>query len=219
MTYIRLEDRDKLIIEFVNRFRMVTAKQIERLFFADGSLISRDKRRRRTLARLVKWGQLSRLGRPMGGSQGGSESYVYLPATSRARVYDPHTLDITELYVRLVESETVLLSYDPEPWCHEVYGNTEVKPDAKARIRTSTGTYQWYIEIDLASEWRSQLAAKMRRFVNAYHQCKHNTFPLVIFVVPDEARLRLVQGVSKRQEMPELFKVVTNENALETLGA
>ena len=56
------------------------------------------------MTRLHNWGQLSRIPRPVGGWSGGSEGYTYIPAGSRARVPNPHTLDITELFVKLTEA-------------------------------------------------------------------------------------------------------------------
>lgn len=147
----------------------------------------------------------------------GSEGYIYLPAGSRTRTPDPHTLDITELYVRLVESEGELLAFDPEPYCHVQVGHIEVKPDGYIRLRTSEGTFRYFIEVDRGTEWRPQLHAKMRRYVQAYNHWSEPSFPLCLFVVPDEMRRRLVETVVKRQETPGLFEVIEMDQAVKRL--
>jgi hypothetical protein len=70
------------------------------------------------------------------------------------------------------------------------------------------------LEQDLSSEWKTQLAKKMRGYVLAYSKCQDSTFPIVLFVVPDDERYRLIEGVIKRQEIPGLFAVVLMSEAI-----
>lgn len=164
---------------------------------------------------------------------GGSADYIYIPAGSRSRIADPHTLDITEIYTRLIEnsggtnqagalsSNYTLLAFDPEPYSHVQMGNLELKPDAYLEIQTDygplPGVYQWFLELDLGTEWRTQLTQKMKRYTQAYNHWPENTFPRILWVVPDLTRLRLIEGVIKRQETPALFEVCLFDKAVDIL--
>ncbi len=129
-----LTERDLRIIEQVGRFKLMTAGQIERLFFDEyadprsGSTVgysekSRTRNRQAVLRRLVNHRMLARVGvRRVGGSRRGSADYTYkldvagqhiarLTSARPRRPYkeyrptDPHYLAVAELYVRLRESE------------------------------------------------------------------------------------------------------------------
>jgi hypothetical protein len=207
----RLPDRDVEIVTTVQRFRQITSGQILRLFFADNSPASRKARMTRTMARLHRWGHVSRIPRAVGGWSGGSDGYTYIPPTSRARISDPHTLDITELNVQLREAERAgectLLAYDPEVFAHTTVGHLELKPDAYVRVRTPQGTFRYFVEVDRGTEWRHELAGKLRRYKQAFKQWDEPTFPLVLWSVPDEQRGRLLESVVKRSGEPDLFRV------------
>jgi hypothetical protein len=215
--------RDRAIVETVERFWQVTASQLRRLHFADGSETSRAIRQRRTLARLVRDERLRRLPRPVGGGDGGSGGYVYLPATSRTRVEVAHTLDVTELYVRLVEAERAsaltVLGVAPEPYCHVHLADTVLKPDCSLRIRTTCGTFRYFIEVDRGTEWRPQLRAKMRGYERGYERWPEPTFPKVVFVVHDDLRRAFIAAMTARTTHPELFAVVRFDTAIATLAS
>lgn len=213
----RLSDRDQAIVTTVERFRQVSSAHVLRLHFADNSPKSRKARMTRTMNRLYRWGQLSRIPRAVGGWSGGSEGYIYTPTTSRARIPDPHTLDITETYVRLEESPTELLAFDPEPYCHRYVGHVELKPDGFVDIRNAAGRYRFFIEVDRGSEWRHQLGTKLRRYCQAYKQWDEPTFPLVVWIVQDEVRARLLQSVIRRAEYPELFTVQIGNSGIDVI--
>lgn len=218
VSYLRLSSRDQAVVRDVTRFRQLSSHQILRLHFADNSERSRHIRCNRTLRRLVSWGVLRRIERAIGGAEGGSSGYFYVTPTSKARLPNPHTYDIAELYCRLVESSGEdLIAFDPEPMSHVSVGHVELKPDAFLDIRTSRGRLRAFIEVDLSSEWKTQLSKKMRGYVLAYEKWRDSTFPLVVFVVPDQERQRLIEGVVKRQETPGLFAVVLFEDAVSYL--
>lgn len=218
MSHNRLSERDQAIVTTVTRYRQVTSGQILRLFFADNSPASRKARMTRTMARLHRWGHVARIPRPVGGWSGGSDGFTYVPTTSRARTVDAHTLDIAELYVQLREAERAgdcqLLAYDPEVFAHTTVGHLELKPDAYLRLKTDQGTTRYWVEVDRGTEWRHQLAGKLRRYTQAYRQWSEPTFPLVMWVVPDEQRGRLLESVIKRCEEPGLFKVLVRGEGL-----
>ena len=138
-----LSARDRAICEAVGRLRLVSAVQLQRLFFAESeSPATAARLTRRALARLVELRILARLERRVGGVRAGSAGWVYTldvagqrltaywrgEGLARTRmVYQPetpfvrHTLAVTEHYARLVEAERggrcELLTFDPEPGC------------------------------------------------------------------------------------------------------
>jgi hypothetical protein len=217
----RLTDRDTEIVTAVRRHVQISSSQILRLYFADGSPASRGIRMRRSMARLAKWGEVQRLQRAIGGMFAGSSSTIYVPPGSRARSADAHKLDLTELYVRLIEAERAspgyqLVAFDPEPYSHVYIGNLIIKPDAHVHTETGGTGRLWFIEVDRGTEWRTQLAEKMRRFCQGYDRWPKRTFPRVLFIVPDEQRARLVREVAGRQKHP-LFTVCLYEEAVDLL--
>jgi len=162
---------------------------------------------------------LDRLTRAHGGYGGGSGEYIYQLPTSKARAPDMHTLDIAELYVSLVESGAKVLAFDPEPYSYVQVGRVELKPDAYLRIQTVTDAYQYFLEVDRGTEYRSQLSAKMHRYVQAFHQWDEDTFPQVVWIVPDSERLDFVQSVIRRQKEADLFVCYRFCEAVEQLRA
>ncbi|WP_197026093.1 replication-relaxation family protein [Arthrobacter sp. 9MFCol3.1] len=167
---------------------------------------------RRHLTRLVKLGVLKR----MWGAYGGNVEYVYQLAASRARTPDMHTLDISELYVRLVEAGATDMTFLTEPWCHTRVGHVQLKPDFYLEV----GGVSLWGELDRSAEWETQLTAKCRRYIQAIdsgHWPEDRAFPLVLWTVPDEARKRYLENIIRKLNEPELFKVVLFDEAAERL--
>jgi hypothetical protein len=139
--------RERTIIEAVGRLRLVSGRQIERLFFTTTTEpASRARLARRTLARLVERGLLGRLERRIGGVRAGAAGHIYYVTARGQRLvaywqgqgltrprsrYEPtatfarHTIAITESYVRLVEADRAgtveLLEFKAEPACWQSY--------------------------------------------------------------------------------------------------
>jgi hypothetical protein len=211
------------VLSSLIRFRQMTSSQVRRLHFAEGTERGRIVRTQRCLARLVKLEHLvtlkhlDRQTRAYGGNGGGSGEYVYQLPSSKTRAPDMHTLDIAELHVCLIESGAKVLAFDPEPYSYVQVGRVELKPDAYLRIQTATGAYQYFLEVDRGTEYRSQLSAKMQRYVQAFHQWDEDTFPQVVWIVPDSERLDFVQSVIRRQKEADLFVCYRFSEAVEHL--
>jgi len=167
----QLTERDHEIIRTVNRFKLATSEQLERLFFAECAATSRARGRQAVLKRLAIHDVLQPVGhehrtdgqrRNIGGTSGGSHGYVYtlglagqhLAATDGARPrrqlswYEPavaHMLAVTELYVRLIEAERDgdlrLNTFEAEPTCWRPFEGRTLKPDA-------------YLEVDFQRDGR-----------------------------------------------------------------
>src|SRR5687767_2560691 len=85
----RLSARDHAVIETVGRLRLVSAGQLERLFFTGGDPQTAARTRRRVLERLVNLQVLGRLERRIGGVRAGSSGYVYCLDRVGRRLFEP----------------------------------------------------------------------------------------------------------------------------------
>jgi len=127
----RLSDRDRAILLDLARVRVLTAGQLDRLHFADLAPGSRERTRRRVMARLVEHRLVAPLERTIGGARSGSAGYVFsldvaaqrvLPLVGGAEYASPpsgrtrapetpgtlflaHALDVSKLFVALKERE------------------------------------------------------------------------------------------------------------------
>lgn len=220
----RLSPRDTSVVTLVDRFAMASASQVQRLYFFDGTPESAGRRTRRTLARLTKWGVVKRLERFQGGWAAGSTGYVYIPVTSTARTPNAHTLDITELFVRLVEAQRSRGDFELlEFWPESAGYGAELKCDAFLRIRRagSPNTRGAYIEVDRGTEWRTKLSEKIRRYINDLKTRRKGDYPLVLFLVPDEPRKAFIEKIAnelmKRNGVEGHFRVELFEDAIKTI--
>lgn len=185
----RLSDRDWQIIEIVNRLRLVTGQQLERLYFQSLSGHAREVVRGRVLRRLVRWHVLAVSPRRIGGAARGSAGaafalgsagahlYAERQAThaARQRVRHPglptertvrHTLAVSELYVSLVEQAPLhgasVVSFAAEPACWWPSGvGGYVKPDVYTLLALGTVRDHWWVEVDLATESLPTLKRKL----------------------------------------------------------
>jgi hypothetical protein len=192
----RLSERDRQLVLEVVRLRFLSAGQLERLFFdAISEPVTRARRARRQLARLVELELLWRLERRVGGVRAGSTGYVY-GATAEARRLDAwlrgeplsraqaahepgasfvaHSLACSELFVRLTEAERVdsfeLLEHQAEPDCWRCFlgsmgGPRHLRPDAFVRLGVGEWEQLAFVEVDCGSEGSAALARKLELYV------------------------------------------------------
>lgn len=244
----RLSERDLDVIRSVAEHRFLTTRQIEVLHFADHTTeLAGARVCRRVLARLANECLLTRLKRRMGGVRAGSASFVYslgpaggrLIDGQRRRLSEPstafltHTLAVAQAHVELVQAarsgQLELLSADVEPGCWRRYigsgGAREIlKPDLY--VVTGSGDFEdcWFVEIDRGTESPLALRRKCRAY-EAYwrsgrEQAAHGTFPLVVWVAPDERRARQLARVidGSRGLKRDLFRVATATRLIELLA-
>lgn len=195
-----LDVKDLAIIATVRLFKQVTTDQLLRLYFSEPhtSPASRGVRARRKLRSLVDRGYIARMPRTTGGASGGSGSFIYYPVGTKPRQPNLHTIDITELYVRLRADQFV--PEDREHW---------LKPDAYVQV----GKRIYYVEVDRGSEYKTQLKEKMRSYQRAYLKAT-GSFPQVVYVVTFDPlglqrRVEFIHDIAKKMEVPELFWVCT----------
>jgi hypothetical protein len=142
-----MSDRDQQIVLTVYQLRLVSARQLERLYFPGAeSHPSLARSARRVLARLSSERLLGRLERRIGGVRAGSAGHIYSLGPAGKRLvaywagdgmgpvrsfYEPgtafvrHTLAVSEIYVQLCEAERLsrceVLAFQSEPACWRQY--------------------------------------------------------------------------------------------------
>lgn len=177
----RLSDRDLAIIESLERCRVLSGAQLERLHFYSLSSKTRSRTRRLVLARLTEWGVIAPLTRTIGGIRGGSSGLVFSLDTagqrltnilheadekSERRVRRPwtpsqlflqHSLAISELYVSLIESSrtqelsVAVFMAEPNSWWPNGLGGW-LKPDAYMVLSGKQVRTHVWAEVDRATE-------------------------------------------------------------------
>ncbi|HEV2782559.1 MAG TPA: replication-relaxation family protein [Actinophytocola sp.] len=190
-----MTDRDWQIVREVNRVRIASGEQLERLCFASVATgRSRTATRSRAVGRLVRWRVLAPIGRRIGGQERGSTAQVYaldtigqrllagdqLAAGAPIRVRRPgppgvrslrHLLAVAELYTQLVEQARTtgleLVTFKAEPAAHWPDGKGgRLKPDAYAVLGKPGARDHWWIEVDLATESLPTVRAKLQTYLD-----------------------------------------------------
>ena len=191
----QLSDRDLAVLGALYKLRLLTARQVQRLYVVDGSPYAQARRTQALLKRLFALKLVVRLSRVIGGVRAGSSGFVYgLTGLGQAvlevegpygrrrrRVWETkphfqdHVLAVAELYVRLVELErqgqAELLAFDGEPaaWRRFTGSGGErivLKPDAYARIGLGEFERRAFIEVDLSTESLPTIERKCLRFID-----------------------------------------------------
>jgi hypothetical protein len=186
-----LSERELAVVASLNRYRYMSARQIEKLhFFNHASPLTGARTCRRVLERLTRASVLWRLERRIGGVRAGSASFIYalgplghrvVTDTDGARVrrrepsaeFLDHTLAIAELAVDLHcltrSGNLDLLDIEPEPTCWRRFtvgleGVQVLKPDLSVSLRASDYEYHWFVEIDLSTHSAAAVVRKCRLY-------------------------------------------------------
>lgn len=188
----RLSERDRQLMQQVVRLGFLTAGQLERLVFDTiPEPVTRARRARRQLARLVDLDLLWRLDRRVGGVRAGSTSYVYGPTPdarrldahlrgeplTRARAaHEPgvsflaHSVACSELLIRLTEADRAggleLIEHQAEPACWRSFpaplgGLRDLRPDAFVHLGVGEWEQLAFVEVDRGSEGSTALTRKL----------------------------------------------------------
>jgi hypothetical protein len=243
----RLSPRDLAVIRSVRDHRFMSAGQIEGFHFDDHSTQAAGARVcRRVLARLTRDRLLARLQRRVGGVRAGSASWIYALGPVGARLLEErrrftepsplfldHTIAIGNAHLQLVRAARAgrfeLLGVEVEPSCWRRYpasgGNREtVRPDIRVVVGVGAFEDSWFLEIDRGTESPAALTRKCRIYEGywrtGFEQDAHGAFPLVAWVVPDQARARRVERVisGSRNLKRDLFRVTTSDRLVELIA-
>lgn len=222
----QLSQRDQAVVELIGQFKQLTAGHIRDVLFAD---LASHTPVDRTLKRLVDRSYLVRLQRLVGGDRGGSHQYVYQlgragwrlqarPGRHWApRAVNLHTLAIADCFAALKRAEQAgeleVIRYETEPACHRSVGSVSLLPDLFIEVgcrARGTKVAAW-LEVDRATEADDDIQDKCVRYWRAYQLWQEAFYPTVVFVVPDERRVRQVRRVveSGPVDARKLFEVST----------
>jgi hypothetical protein len=195
----RLSERDLAIIRQVADLRLMSARQIQALHFADAEHDNEQaatRARQRVLARLIRERLLIRLERRIGGVRAGSMGFVLALGPigqrvlaidgPRRRSYEPtlrfvdHTLAISQLVVDVTvaarQGSLDLLDCQAEPRCWREFsgpgGRRLLRPDAFLALGVGEYELRWFIEVDRASESLPVVVRKCRLYADYYQSGK-----------------------------------------------
>lgn len=190
-----LDARALAVLATLQRVRLLTTAQVQRLFVCDGVPSARGRRTQSLLKRLQGNGLVIRLSRRIGGVRAGSSGFIYglsalghavldssraAPARRRRTWettphFQDHLLAVSELYVALRERERLghaaLLGFSGEPACWRSFSGSGgelvmVKPDSFIRIGFPTVERRVFVEVDLATESLPTVVRKSARYVS-----------------------------------------------------
>lgn len=183
----------------------------------------------RALKTLVELNYLARVvRRPNGGTRGGSEQYIYRLGTQGRKIASSngysrlsdihHTIAIAQTFlsVKRLEREGLLevVGYATEPDSWATVAGAELRPDLhiELSIPSKRVNVTFFVEVDLGTERQKQLKEKMSRYIHAWQHSDESdleTFPVVLFLVPNEERLKEIQWLIGREdeEVRDLFMV------------
>jgi hypothetical protein len=228
-----LSERDQAVLRDFGRVRVLTGTQLTRLHFGNLSATSRERTRRRVLARLTEHDLVTTLERRVGGVRAGSAGLVYAlgvagqhvlpllvdeqPVKRPRHPWTPsplflaHTLAVSELYVRLVEAARTgvlaLVTYQtvPASWVPDGIGDW-LKPDAYAVVRAGTVEDSWWIEVDRATESLPTIKRKLHSYLDFVQRGQlgpDGVVPRVLITVPNDKPKRLSDIRDVLARLPE----------------
>lgn len=189
-----LTPREVALVHDLDRLRLASVKQLERLHFTSDSPRANTRQTQRSLARLTELHVVVRLGRRVGGVRAGSRGSVYAldvagqrlasacgPAGgirirrpwTPGRAFIAHQLAVTELYVQLTETagrgQLDLLDFDAEPASWRTFSGlggsrAVLKPDAFVRVGLGEFEDSYFIEVDRATHSGPSVARKLQLY-------------------------------------------------------
>jgi len=186
----KLAPRELALVADLDRLRLASVKQLERLHFTAESPKANATQARRALASLTELRVVVRLGRRVGGVRAGSQAFVYaldvagqrLASACGIRIRRPwtpglafiaHGLAVSELYLQLVEASRSgtldVLDFDTEPACWRTFtglggARTVLKPDAFVRLGLSDFEDAYFVEVDRATHSGPSVARKLTSY-------------------------------------------------------
>ena len=127
-----------------------------------------------------------------------------------------------------LEPDSDLIDFQAEPACWRSYqtyasGAVTLKPDAFVRLGVGLFEQVSFVEVDRSTEHTPTLKRKLSSYIEAFRagveQQEGLAFPQVVWIVPDQPRAAMLDGLIARlpPEQQTLFVVCTEINQLHTL--
>ena len=232
-----MTNRDADIIKLISQFGMLTTGQIYELIFETTTKKPLD----RSMTRLISSKYLSVVGKHiMNPTDAGSGQRVVQLGTNgwdfckRRGKYAPyraikhHMLEVGSAYVEMKRLEKAgdikLLTVFTEPDSHVVIAAAKLKPDlfVELEVVADSRSDSLWIELDRGTESISVIDDMLRRYSNAFARATTEdieTFPLVVFLVPDEQRKRAIESRVRRleEDSRQLFMVCLHQGFMSHL--
>lgn len=230
----QLSERDKTILADLERVRVLTGAQLQRLHFDPINTASRARDRRRVLQRLTDLDLVFTLERRIGGIRAGSAGHIYTltPAGRRLQAlhhgqqltkrlrrtrtpgapFLDHALAISDIYVTLVEAshhhDFQVCTFHAEPACwHPTGQGRYLHPDAYLVLTTSAYQDCWWLEIDQATESLPRITRKCRTYLD---------FLIHGGIGPDDVPPRILFTTPDADRNDAIRKVITTLPTIET---
>jgi hypothetical protein len=218
--FMLVSTRDAQIINDISQFGQLASSHVDVLHFDKNTTNTPCNR---VLARLVSGGYLATIERrPVGGTGGGSgpkcyqlgpKGWQFMRREGRYwpfRAISMHMIEIADAHVSLIQAARAgdfhIFDYETEPNNRLVIQEkgVDLRPDYyfHAAIPSSESQVTVWLEIDRGTERRPQLKDKIDKYVHAFKHATYDdieTFPMIIFIVPDEER---------RKELDRLINAV-----------
>jgi hypothetical protein len=193
-----LSQRDWQLLGDLDRVRLLSAQQIQRLHVSDGSPLTQARRSRALTQRLHDLGLVTRLERRVGGVHAGSAGFIYGLATKGQRLvggvgpaggrrlrrpwepstfFTDHILAVSELYVGLRElqarEQIDELAFQAEPACWRSWNGIGgerliIKPDAFVRFGQGDYEFVFFVELDRSTQSSNVIRRKAQVYVDYY---------------------------------------------------
>lgn len=223
-----LSSRDSHIVRFLSIFQQLTFQQINELCFDSPSRTPAD----RALKRLIKQEYVARveMRRLIGGSKGGAGQYAYhLGRRGYHLMFDKgayrlhrnvryHQMLLADVYIliRKLEAATIL-KIDGFTTEADQVGEYEVRHDMRIDVTRRDGErFMLWVEVDMATEGRKQIADKLVRMRNAiYSRTDWPVTPHVVWVACDAERAKELNWIidqGKDDASKQCFTVTTLEH-------
>jgi hypothetical protein len=228
----RLTEREQALLATVQQFRILDGRQIQSIFFPDGTLVGSRRRTQSCLKRLVDEHYLQRLERRVGGVRAGSASFIYCLGPKGQRFARPdhrarrrgepglafvgHHLAVAQIYVDLITAERdgdlEVIEHQPEPDCWRPLtqpfgGMAWLKPDLFVSLGVGDYELRWFVEADMGTESLRRIELACDRYGAHYRsgveQAEHEVFPRVAWLASTTRRAEAIAGVIARRSESE----------------
>jgi hypothetical protein len=201
-----------MIVRQVGKLRQMSTGHLRAALFHELSQTPLD----RALSRLVRGRYLLQVGRRASGANGGAGSVVYqlgprgwamLQKPGRYwpyRAVNEQSLRVADVFVALLAAEREghlkVLRFELEKMVGEARADVWLELGLIARrVRVP-----YCLEIDLGTERPSRIAEKCEAYWRAYNSSTAETFPYIVFVVPDEWRRTEIRRTIEELEDKQL---------------
>lgn len=219
---MQLPARERAVLALLAQYGQLTSRHVRGLLFRSNTSRTPATRCLARLTSLQLVRSVTKNKSQWGPTFRGSENVFILTSAGKrlappnrdsfSSVVNFHLLAIADVMVEfhdLNEQQVIKLEhYDLEPDCWFWVANENVKPDALVEVTTADqSTRRLACEVDLGTEGRGQITAKLDQYWRAFQQANADSFPGVLFVTMEPDRSKQIQRLISQHPGSELFRV------------